>query len=141
MPTGREEILGEILREDPRLLRVDRVPLAGIGPGDRSSRVALSFDVGCLTIERVEGEAPLRVAFGGEAPEADDSVRADEEPPWWTVLGQPMVHAWALSSEEGERVELVVQFRHDGENPKLISFRAAESGLVVTAQAKADLGH
>lgn len=141
MIEGREEILTELMREDPRLLRVERVPVAGLAGTDRSHRIILTFDAGRLTIERVAGEAALRVAFGADEEDEDDTVRSDEDDPWWAVMGQPMVHAWAISSETTGIAELLVQFRPDGENPKLVSFRALESGLRVSAQPKAQAGH
>ncbi len=131
MAEKREEILQELVRGEPRLLRVERRPEPH---GDASRVLLLSFDRGWLLVDRVPDAPSLRLASGTELPDpAEGLVPADEEEPWWAVMGQPLVRAWALSSPEGERAELELQFRGDADNPKLVSLALREDRVLVTA--------
>ena len=131
MAEKREEILQELVRGEPRLLRVERRPEKR---GDTSPELLLSFDSCWLLVDRVPDAPGLRVASGTELPNPSEGlVPADEEEPWWAVMGQPLVRAWALSSAEGQRAELELQFRGDADNPKLVSLALRGDRILATA--------
>jgi len=122
---AREEILQEVTPRQPRLLRAERRPLAD--PPSRSGAWLLTFDAGRLFVQRHVGAPGLDVRFGIAAPEdAGELVRADEDEPWWALMGQPLVRAWALA---GEGLEL--QFRGDAENPKLVCLAPSDAGIAL----------
>ena len=127
------------MRGEPRLLRVERRPDR---PGDASPLLLLTFDSCRLLVEGVPDAPGLRIAFGTELPDqAEGLVPADEDEPWWAVIGQPLVRAWALSSPEGERAELELQFRGDGDNPKLVSLRLRGDRVLASARASGGALH
>lgn len=129
MAEVREEILEEVVRREPRLLRVERA-----GVADAARAWLLSFDAGCLLVA-LDGEQ-LRIAFGADPAGAPEQLeRADEEDPWWPVMGQPWVRAWALSSVEEACAALELQLRRDAERPKRISLRAAPGGIRVSTRS------
>ena len=128
----REEILQELVRGEPRLLRVERRPDR---PGDASPLLLLTFDRCRLLVEGVPDAPGLRVAFGAELPgQTEGLVPVDEEEPWWAIMGQPLVRAWALSSPDAERAELELQFREDADNPKLVSLALQGDRVLATAR-------
>ena len=130
MEEKREEILQQLVRSEPRLLRVER---SSEPRGDASPLLLLSFDSCRLRVDRVPDAPGLRVASGTELPDPSERLMpADEEEPWWAVMGQPLVRAWALSSPNGERAELELQFRRDADNPKLVSLALAGDRVLVS---------
>jgi hypothetical protein len=136
MAESREEILGEVLEGAPRLLRVSLLPgRAGWGPPDGALARAyrLTLETGHLLIEVAPAAEGIRVAFDLEEQEGDWEP-GDEEDPWWTVLGQEVVRAWSLSGERSPRGGVELQFRPDGQNPKIVAFELRSAELEVSAR-------
>ena len=102
-----------------RLLRVERAPLPGAAGARGSSELRLIFDVGIVSIG--PGGAP---ADPGRA-EAE-LLEADEEEPWWALLGHPLTRVSVR-----ERGELLLQFRADDASPKVLLLAADGPGVAV----------
>ena len=87
----------------------------------------LTFDVGRLLVEVEPGAATIRTTLieGKDAvpPGLEDAV---EEEPWWRVLGAPLSRLTA--SDSGARL----QFRADGDNPRIINLENAEGQVRVS---------
>lgn len=86
----------------------------------------MTFDVGTVVF-RAEG-ALLR-AEAHPAGEGEAATNADEEAPWWTVLGNPLTRVHV--HEKG----LLIQFRADAESPKILVLQAADGAVRVRALA------
>ena len=133
----REEILQELIQQRPRLLSVERIPGRGPALDELSRSLRLSFDAGSLLVERAPRASGLRVALDAEEPEPRESVvRADEDDPWWAVIGNELARAWAVSAAEAERSALELQFRRDDDDPKLISLELLGANIRVSARPK-----
>ena len=68
-------------------------------------------------------------SLSARAPHASDPVDpafvpADEQEPWWAVLGQPLTRAEALAAASGEPAALGLQLRPESERPKRIRLLA-----------------
>ena len=131
MPQDREPALREICAQRPRLLRVERVPSRAARAAQRSRVLLLSFDRLQLSLcPDDEDEAVAIAVHTAAAPLLEDTLRADEEEPWWMLLGAPLVAAWKTSAA------LELQFRDDGSNPKIVSVELADGQLRARAQPK-----
>ena len=136
MAEAREEILGEVLGEAPRLIRVSLLPGRagwGVPEGAPARAYQLTLETGHLLIEVAPAGEGVRVAFGAEESEGDWEP-GDEEDPWWTVMGQELVRAWSLSADLSPRGAVELQFRHDGESPKILTLELRASELEVSAR-------
>ena len=131
-----------------RILRVEQILAAGGDPDpSHGAGYLLTFDVGRILVaaDRVHGRLLLRHV--GSTAEVASIARAplDEEEPWWKVSGHPITRAWPVdggagaASGAGDVHELRLQFRDDGENPKVISLRYDE-GAVWVAEAVRRVG-
>ncbi len=104
------EVLERVAQAGGRLLRVEREPAPGPGGALRSRRLRLTFDVGAVELRAApEG---LAAGDGGDRP---GLLGADEDEPWWTVIGNPLTRV-APHEERG----CLVQFRQDEASPKLM---------------------
>jgi len=132
---NRERILTELCAMRPCLLRPERVPVSGAGPM-RAQALQLTFDRAQLRIEPdVTGEA-LSVALLGAARSAPEgAVLADEDEPWWALMGNPLVAAWAEPSATAPR-RIELQMRDDGSRPKLVTIEMREGQLHIGARPK-----
>ena len=103
--------LGGIVERSGRLLRatLDASPTGGL------AALALTFDVGTVTLRSAGGELVIDAHPAGKG---EAGTNADEEDPWWTVLGDPLhrVH----EHEAG----LLLQFRDDSSSPKILLLSA-----------------
>ncbi len=67
----------------------------------------------------------IAVEPGEDAPDGLALVEAGQEEPWWRILGNPLVAVTEPRTPHG----LLLQFRRDDENPRVVSF-SLEEGLV-----------
>lgn len=112
-------VLERIAKASGKLLRVEREPMPGPGGAQLSRQLRLSFDVGAVQLHAEDGGLVANVA------EAEGTlVNADEDEPWWTVLGSPLTR---VAPQDGGG--LLVQFRADDSSPKLFVL-GAEAGAV-----------
>jgi hypothetical protein len=115
-----EALLSAFVAAQARLLRAE---------SDDPRALSLRFDRGVLRVAVIDGGLELEVG-GGEVIGAG-AARLDEDDPWWTVIGHPLCGAWSLVDGEGRRTALELQFRPDGENPKILALEG--HGLVLRA--------
>jgi hypothetical protein len=93
--------------------------------------VLLTFDVGRLAISIDAEKGALAIRFGPEAElDEGDAVRADEEEPWWTLMGHELTRA-----RRGPDV-LELQFRADDQSPKLVTFALRDGAIHVAVRKK-----
>jgi hypothetical protein len=121
-----EEPLAPWVTLGTRLLRVE-------SHGPRA--LSLRFDRGELQLVLEDGGIALE--FGGAAPLAHEAELLDESDPWWTVIGQPLRGASALFDTDQRRTALELQFRADGENPKIVIIEPRGPRLRARAVPKA----
>lgn len=131
----REPALREICERHPRLLRVERVPARGKRSVLRAHALMLLFDRLQLSVRADPEAQALEVAASG-APMLEDALRADEDEPWWMLLGAPLVAAWQVSDAKGAGSTLEMQFRDDASNPKVVTLRLVGSHISVRAHPK-----
>lgn len=89
--------------------------------------VLLTFDVGRLLVEADPNASTIHTTLI----ESKDAVPkgmidAVEEEPWWRVLGAPLARVSAC--ERGARL----QFRADGDNPRVIALEASGDQVSVS---------
>jgi hypothetical protein len=137
MAMEREPALREICERHPRLLRVERVPARGRRSAQHAHALILLFDRLQLCV-RADPEAEALEVSASGAPLVEDALRADEDEPWWMLLGAPLVAAWQPSDPERAGATLELQFREDGSNPKVVVLRFADGHIIVRAQPKDD---
>ena len=103
--------LGRIAERSGRLLRttLDASPRGGL------EALSLTFDVGTVALRAAGSQL---VAEAHPPGQGEAGTNADEEDPWWTVVGAPLhrVHV----HEDG----LLLQFREDTASPKILLLRA-----------------
>lgn len=114
-------VLERIAKASGKLLRVEREPMPGPGGAQRSRQLRLSFDVGAV---QLHAEAGGLMASAAEA--EGTLISADEDEPWWTVLGSPLTR---VAAQEGGGV--LAQFREDNSSPKLFVLVAEGEAVVV----------
>lgn len=118
-------IFEDLVRSPARLLRV------AVGP----DLLVLTFDVAILIFEPSVDRADLRAARIPDADALPDGVRsADEDEPWWPLLGNELTGASAHLSAEGRRTACELQFRRPEEGPRLVSVALHDGGLKVSAR-------
>ena len=105
-----EERLAELVRTGTRLLHVEL-------HGPRA--LSLRFDRGQLQVLLEDGGIELEL--GGAGPLSESAEALDEADPWWTVIGEPLLGAWAIVDEDQRRLVVELQLRRDDENPKIIT--------------------
>ena len=113
-------LLSRVIEARGRLLRVERVPAPEADGGPRASMLLrLVFDVGIVELRpgRADGEIAARAPHPNDPPD-DALLPADEEEPWWALLGQPLARAEALPAAGDEPAALGLQVRPDAERPR-----------------------
>jgi hypothetical protein len=135
MAVEREPALREICERRPRLLRVERVPARGKRSPLRAHGLMLLFDRLQLSVRADAETGALEVAASG-APLLEDALRADEDEPWWMLLGTSLVAAWQTTDDKGASSRLELQFREDGANPKIVRLALVDGHIAIRAQAK-----
>ncbi|MCP3984282.1 MAG: hypothetical protein GY723_07825 [bacterium] len=115
------DALGHIATAGGKLLRVEREPVPGPGGEQRSLHLRLSFDTGAIQLRAEAGGVSTSTA------EAEAVLaNADEDEPWWAVLGSPLTK---VAPQEGGGC--LMQFRADDASPKLFVLAADGEALVV----------
>jgi len=117
------------------LLEAHRVPpIGGADEEGRGIAFALVFDAGRVLV--APGSPGGRELHAIALESADDvpsnAVPANEEEPWWRLLGAPLVGAWC--EEEGAAIRL--QLRDDADAPRFVLLRR-EGASVRAALARA----
>lgn len=113
-----------IIEASGRLLRVDRDPVPGPAGARASTRLRLTFDVGALELHLDPQAGGLAASPPGEG----CAVPANEEEPWWPLLGNPLCRV----SERGPG-ELLLQFRPDDDSPRILVAKGEAGGVAVRA--------
>jgi hypothetical protein len=103
-----------------QILRVER--MASSDGESSAPAFLLTFDVGRILVR----SDPFTGSLRAEALESREAVSgplacADEEEPWWRVLGAPLTAAWESGAEEARGLRL--RFRSDDDNPRVIALR------------------
>jgi hypothetical protein len=106
-----ETVLARLVERGARLLRVER----GQGPPASPPRLRLVFEVGAVVLEPDAAGEALRAREEPQPGAGGDAVVADEDDPWWTLLGHPLTRV--ATRDEGA---LLVQFRPDDASPKIL---------------------
>jgi hypothetical protein len=135
-----DEALAALEREKLRLLRVERIAAGSRRAPTRTLGVRLTFDAGRLLVEVSRDRSALRVETGIEVDfdSEADVLRADEDEPWWALLGNDLCRARRTGGEPDAPTELELQFRPDGQNPKLVTLALVAGELRVSARRKED---
>ena len=124
------EILERVVQAEGRLLRVERVPLAGPAGAGASSVLRLTFDVGIVTLRPGRQEDALEIEAGHQADAGSPVfVSAIEEDPWWRVVGCPLTRVEARAAG-GVRL----QFRGDRDNPRRFALYPLGGGIEASAE-------
>ena len=105
------------------LLRVGREVAPGPAGARCSTALSLGFDQAGLEVTAQSG-ALLAAASGQQEPPR--FLDANEEDPWWSILGAPLVRVDAR--DDGS---LLLQFRADEDSPKILVLSAEEAGVSV----------
>jgi hypothetical protein len=101
------------------------------GSAARCQGILLTFDVGRLVVAIDAGKGGLRVDYGTDVDlDEGDLERADEEDPWWTLMGHELTRA-----RRGPDV-LELQFRAEDQSPKLVTFTLRGGAIDVAARKK-----
>ncbi|MBW2241531.1 MAG: hypothetical protein JRH01_06050 [Deltaproteobacteria bacterium] len=114
-------VLERIAKASGKLLRVEREPAPGPGGALHSRHLRLSFDVGAVQLHTEAGGLMASTVEGEGA-----LINADEDEPWWTVIGSPLTR---VAAQEGGG--LLVQFRADDSSPKLFVLVAEGEAVAV----------
>jgi hypothetical protein len=122
------QVLARVSAAGGRLLRVERAPAPGPAAARASRVLRLTFDVGRVELTAPQGALEAEVVPAGDA--APLPVAADEEDPWWSVLGNPLTRV-----EPRPDGSLLVQFRPDAAAPKLLAL--APEGRAVAVRPAA----
>jgi hypothetical protein len=109
-----------------QLLRVDGVEPTGIG----GSSLLMTFDVGRVLVSAdpvgrhlvAEVVASLEDTPGELAP-------ANEEEPWWRVIGNPLVRVSPLVEGTALSQGVRLQFRADDDAPRIIALSSRGPGV------------
>jgi hypothetical protein len=134
------ELFERVAESDGRLLRAEQLVDAAAQEVDpaRAPAFLLTFDVGLILVAANPAEGTLLLRRVEAASELSaQTVRVDEEEPWWKVIGNPIARAWpgvdgtGATGQGAALYELKVQFREDGENPKVVVFRFERGAVSV----------
>jgi hypothetical protein len=122
------ETLERVIQAQGRLLRVERVPLAGPAGARASSALRLTFDVGIVTVRPGVDASGLEVEIGPAAdPESPVFLSASEEDPWWKVIGCPLARVEARGAG-GIRA----RFRGDRDKPRWFALFPRHGGIEIS---------
>jgi hypothetical protein len=130
-----QPILQDLTRQAACLLRVELLPVPD-KPLERFCRaVVMTFDVGLYIVEPSPAGEEIRVARLPDAEAVPEGViDAEEEEPWWALLGAPLVAAAASLEPDGHRRTVDLEFRR--ENPRIISLTCSDRALTIRSAAK-----
>jgi len=126
-----ERVLGRVAEAGGKLLRAERA----MGPAAAPARLRLTFDLGAVEIAPDAEGAALRATPAAPSPAGDEELhrapagdqelhRADEESPWWTLLGHPLTRVAVR-----EAGTLLLQFRPDDASPKILTLEPAAGAV------------
>ena len=135
MSERSQPILQDLTRQGACLLRVELLAVPD-KPLERVCRaVVMTFDVGLYIVELSPAGEEIRVARLAD-PEAVPAgcIDAEEEEPWWALLGAPLVAAVATLEPDGHRSAVELEFRR--ENPRIISLAHSDGALTIRSAAK-----
>ncbi len=116
------KLLARLAEHSARLLHVERAPLPGPAGGRASSALRLVFEVGIVELRPAAAglaAVPLPPGSAGAG-----LVPADEDEPWWALLGHPLVRVQARPQGA-----LLVQFRRDEDSPKILVLEPEAGGV------------
>ena len=125
-----QAVLDEWLARGARLLHAERLPLRAAPDSTRALALRLTFDCGALRFEASAGE--LSVVRSKEA--IDGSRNADEEEPWWALLGHELCGVRLDLDARGAARRARLQFRPDDRHPRFVLLRARDGQLRVAAE-------
>jgi hypothetical protein len=110
-----------------RLLKVESIPAMGGDDPLLAGALLLTFDVGraLVVVEASSGTLTASPLEAGVIPPGG-WVAFSEEDPWWRILGAALVRCRA------EVGSVALQFREDGDNPRVLTL-ATEAGLIRVA--------
>ncbi len=117
------EHLTRIAEGNGVLLRVQRQPCTGPAGARLSERVRMIFDVAAFDLWVDQGEL-----VAGATDERTPLLSADEDEPWWTLLGHPLTRVAAHDAGGS-----LVQFRADDASPKILVLAAEGDAISVHA--------
>ena len=122
----------EVLAQPGQLLRVELEPAVADPQGFRVA--LLSFDTGRLWLGvHEDGGIEMRLTDEGAV---SGMVRAEEEDPWWKLMGTGIWAGRAELDAEGRQTRVDLQFRQDEENPRIVSLWVRDGALRVSDRAK-----
>lgn len=135
MSARTQPILQDLTRQGACLLRAELLPVPG-RPLERFCRaVVMTFDVGVFIVEPSTAGHELRVAqLPNLEAVPEGAIDAEEEEPWWAVLGAPLVAAAATLEDDGHRTAVDLEFRH--ENARIVSLTRTDDAIAVRSSAK-----
>jgi hypothetical protein len=123
MGNSAAELLGRVAGAGGRLLHVERAPLPGPGGAQRSARLRLVFDLGVVELRRAP-DGGLAAGVGALDDPDPALLDADEEEPWWALLGHPLTRVSA--NPDGS---LGMQLRRDEDAPKWVVIAVQGPGV------------
>jgi hypothetical protein len=133
----REPVLEPLVQHTPRLLHAERLPLRGVRNPARSAGLILTLEVGRLWIRPGDNPGELAIALRDPRESSPpEAVSADEDDPWWAILGTELRNAWARPDPSGGLAVIELQFRPDHANPKIVALALKNGELHVSARAK-----
>lgn len=114
------DLLERVAENNGVLLRIERLSLPGVPGAARAAGFILTFDLGRILMSAGPGGRGLVFLHleVGENPPGERAI-ADEDEPWWRVLGSPLVKA----TDDLERGVLALQFRKDDDNPRVVTVK------------------
>jgi hypothetical protein len=130
----REPILADLCVLAPRLLSVERVAPRYSATSGAARRIVLRLDRTVLEVASERGTPVIRPVVPGDDVQGE-GTRADQEEPWWAVLGAPLLGCWRVTTATSATVAL--QMRDDLSNPKIISIAADGESVRATGEPKA----
>jgi hypothetical protein len=105
---SRVEVFERAAAVGGQLLQAERLPSAG-GSDDDAVALLLTFDVGRILVSfDSETSRPVATHLAEAEDVPDGFVNANEEEPWWRLLGTPLVHAAASEDAAVLRLEFQV---------------------------------
>ncbi len=128
-----QALLDEWLARGARLLHVERLALRASPDSARALSLRLTFDCGALCFEARADE--LAIARADEA--IDGALNADEEEPWWTLLGHELRAVRLEVDAQGAPRRARLQFRPDDQDPRFLLLRARDGQLQVAVKTGA----
>jgi hypothetical protein len=129
------ELLERAAQSGAVLLRAETLPEAG--SGGLVSGLLLTFDLGRVFVRSDPVRSELEMEYleqGASAPM--DLHSAEEQEPWWRVLGGSLARVWPIGSELARGTCL--QFRSDAQNPRIITLEPRGASVSVRLENSPD---